>query len=148
MITGKGLRAKQRKFIEYYDGEPIKTAIAAGYKSPKRAANGLLKNNLVLKKLREREAREPNPLVADRIERQIFLTKIMRDDNEPTHNRIKAAVQLSKMNGDYIVKHEDVNNFDKLKLQAIRFAVMEFLMNNDASALEQVENVIDICIHE
>jgi phage terminase small subunit len=148
MITGKGLRAKQRKFIEYYNGEPIKTAIAAGYKSPKRAANGLLKNNLVVEKLREREAREPDPLVADRIERQRFFTKIMRDDNESTHNRTKAAIQLGKMNGDYIIKHEAVNDFDKLKLQAIRLAVMEFFVNNDASALEQVDNAINASINK
>lgn len=60
-----------------------------------------MKNGKVLKALKERENREKHPEIADKRERQKFLSDILRDGEMDTNYRLKAAELLSKIDGDF-----------------------------------------------
>lgn len=99
------LTTKQRRFIEAYDGNATRAAIAAGY-SPKwadRQAHTLIeKNGEIREAIRQREERQRSELIADRVKRQMFWSRIMRDENESMTARLKASELLAKSEGDFL----------------------------------------------
>ena len=99
------LTVKQRRFIEAYEGNATKAAIAAGY-SPKwadRQAHTLMEKNGEIKEaIRSREEQRRSELIADRVKRQIFWTAIMRDESESMTARLKASELLAKSEGDFL----------------------------------------------
>ena len=101
------LTTKQRRFIEAYDGNATKAAIAAGY-SPKwadRQAYTLIeKNGEIREAIRQREERQRSELIADRVKRQMFWSRIMNDEGEPMAVRLKASELLAKSEGDFLEK--------------------------------------------
>lgn len=101
------LTTKQRRFIEAYDGNATKAAIAAGY-SPKwadRQAYTLIeKNGEIREAIRQREERQRSELIAGRVARQIFWSAIMRDEKETMVTRLKASELLAKSEGDFLEK--------------------------------------------
>jgi phage terminase small subunit len=143
MILAKGLRAKQRKFIEYYDGNATKTAMIAGYKSPKYAANSLLKNELIIDKIREREKTNPDPLIATVVERKRFLTSVMRDEKQDMSHRIKSTELLCKMNADFTTKVEVADSTDDIFRREIRLAAMDYFNNMRNAANYHEDTVIN-----
>lgn len=97
------LTKKQKLFVEYYAGNATQAAIKAGYSKTSAGTAGcyLMKNGKVLKALKERENREKHPEIADKRERQKFLSDILRDGEMDINYRLKAAELLSKIDGDF-----------------------------------------------
>ena len=99
------LTTKQRRFIEAYDGNATKAAIAAGY-SPKwadRQAYTLIeKNGEIREAIRQREERQRSELIADRVKRQMFWSRTMNDGSESMTARLKASELLAKSEGDFL----------------------------------------------
>lgn len=99
------MNLKRKLFCQYYAGECAgngeKAAILAGYNkhSARSTAYKLLQNaeiNAYLTKLSE-EIKAEN--VASIEEIQSFWTGILRDETEPTKNRIRASELLAKCKG-------------------------------------------------
>ena len=102
------LTAKQRRFIDAYDGNGTQAAIAAGY-SPK-TARAIAKENLtkphILAEIKSRETVRCTPLIASRAERQQFWSSVMRDDGQQMRDRLKAAELLGKSEADFVERQE------------------------------------------
>lgn len=85
-------------------GNATEAAKAAGYAagSAHVTACRLLKKANVKAAIDERASTDPR--VADREERQRFLTSVLRGDvpKTPVHDRVKAVEVLGKMQGDFI----------------------------------------------
>lgn len=104
----KGLTVKQRRFVEAYDGNAHKAALAAGY-SPKTAA-AIGRENMqkptILAEIKARETIRSTPLIASRAERQQFWSSVMRDKEQQMRDRLKAAELLGKSEADFVERQE------------------------------------------
>ena len=104
-----GLNKKHKAFIDAYLGSEAKTnaeaAKIAGYQGDSntlsRTANRLLKMPKVQEVIKEINAEEHSANVLDRKGRRLLLTRIAKDAEERTNDRIKAVELLGKMAGDY-----------------------------------------------
>jgi len=97
------LTARQKKFIEVFDGNATQSAIKAGY-SPVGAHTAgyrLLQTTEVVRAIAERDKYRINNQIAERDERMKFLTEVMRDPSYDMVHRLKASELLSKMSGDF-----------------------------------------------
>ncbi len=102
------LSTKQKRFIAAYNGNATAAALEAGY-SPANADKigaQLLKNPRIIEAIRAREAERNADAIATREERQKFFTKIMRDEEQPTRDRIRATELLGKSEGDFVDRQE------------------------------------------
>ena len=119
----KKLSVKQRRFIEAYDGNATKAAIAAGY-SPKTARSQgqqLLTKLDIKEAIKAREESRTDSLIMTREERQALWSEIARDKDENIMARLKASELLGKSEADFIERKEvtgkdgkplvDVQNF-------------------------------------
>ena len=106
-MAGK-LTAKQQRFVDAYDGNATKAAIAAGYseKTAYSAGQRLLKNDEILTAIQERENRRIQPLIMTREERQTMWSEIARDKGERTQDRLKASELLGKSEADFVERQE------------------------------------------
>ena len=106
-MAGK-LTAKQQRFVDAYDGNATKAAIAAGYseKTAYSAGQRLLKNDEILTAIQERENRRIQPLIMTREERQTMWSEIARDKGERTQDRLKASERLGKSEADFVERQE------------------------------------------
>ncbi len=99
---------KQVLFIQHYlsTQNATKSAIMAGYsvKSAYSIGAELLRKPEIKNYIEQQINERTNSLIADRTEREKFLTVIMRDDTEDTKQRLKACELLSRLQGDFIVK--------------------------------------------
>ena len=99
------LTARQKRFVEAYDGNASEAARQAGY-SPKWAdkfgPNLIGKNREIAAAIREREEKRVNSLILSREERQIFWSNVVRDPDEDMKNRLKASELLGRSEGDYL----------------------------------------------
>ena len=102
------LTAKQRKFIELYDGDGKASAIASGYspKTAEQSASRLLRMVKIKQAIMEREQRESKDSVADRRERQEFWTAMMNDSDARMSDRLKASELLGRSQADFIERRE------------------------------------------
>ena len=102
------LSAKQQKFVEAYDGNSTKAALAAGYS--KKTARNIGCENLtkpyILEAIEKRGFKDKEKRIATREERQKFWTDVMYDEEEDMKNRLKAAELLGKSDADFIHKVE------------------------------------------
>jgi phage terminase small subunit len=130
------LSARQQLFVQYYTGEAegnaTRAAELAGYKGGERACavmgSNLLRSPNILKAIETATAEVRSKLIADRRERQEFLTKVMRGDDDvdeevvmsvsvgggmgsniervrkevSARDRLKATELLGKLQGDYV----------------------------------------------
>jgi hypothetical protein len=109
-MTTPKLSERERRFVEAFMGKAAgnatKAAIAAGYsvKSARRSGTRLSTKRHIREAIAARQ--KDDPAVADREERQRFLTSMMRDIEGHPLARLKACDQLSKIGGDYIERHE------------------------------------------
>lgn len=106
-MAGK-LTAKQQRFVDAYDGNATKAAIAAGYseKTAYSAGQRLLKNVEIQTAIQERENRRIQPLIMTREERQTMWSEIARDKGERTQDRLKASELLGKSEADFVERQE------------------------------------------
>lgn len=107
-MTKTKLTAKQRRFVELYNGNATEAAIAAGYskKTAYAAGQRLLKNVEIVEAIRAREHKRLRPQIATREERQAFFTKVMLDADQRMSDRLKAAELLGKSEGDFLERVE------------------------------------------
>jgi phage terminase small subunit len=102
------LTAKQRRFVEAYDGNARKAAIAAGYSE--KTADAIGRENLrkptILAAIKARETIRSTPLIASRTERQQFWSSVMRDKEQQMRDRLKAAELLGKSEADFVERQE------------------------------------------
>jgi phage terminase small subunit len=104
------LSEKERRFVEAYmgqaNGNATQAAILAGYsaKAAHVTASRLLRKAKVKEQIDSRV--KSDALVADREERQRFLSTLMRNADAHPLARLKACDQLAKTQGDYISRVE------------------------------------------
>lgn len=102
---------KQKKFIEFYEGNATEAAIKAGYS--KDTARSIGQENLtkpdIQKAIQSRQEKNINPKIADRNERAELYTNLLRTSDDEAI-RIKACETLGKMEGDFIERHEHKGN--------------------------------------
>lgn len=104
------LNERERRFVEAYmgacAGNATTAAIQAGYskKTARKQGSRLLTKADIRAAIDQRVASDP--LVADREERQRFLTAMMRDSEAHPLARLKACDQMSKIGGDYVERLE------------------------------------------
>ena len=102
------LTAKQRRFVEAYDGNATQAAIAAGYseKTAEVIGHENLRKPKILAEIKSRETIRSTPLIASRAERQQFWSSVMRDKEQMMRDRLKAAELLGKSEADFIERQE------------------------------------------
>ena len=102
------LTAKQRRFVEAYDGNARKAAIAAGYseKTAEVIGHENLRKPKILAEIKAREVVRSTPLIASRTERQQFWSSVMRDKDQQMRDRLKAAELLGKSEADFVERQE------------------------------------------
>lgn len=112
----KQLSLKQKKFIEFYDGNATEAAKKAGY-SPKTAysiGQENLKKPEILKEIQTRQEKERKEKIADRQKRQEFWTNIMSDPKMDMACRLKASELLGKSEADFMGKIQVSNDTQSL----------------------------------
>ena len=108
------LTPKMRAFVEAYLGQAEGNATAAaklaGYTSTgqgiKVLASRLLMSQVVRDEIERQRAELTSARIADKRERQEYLTSVMRDVAIEPKDRTKACEILGKMQGDFIEKRE------------------------------------------
>lgn len=102
------MNSKQRIFTAEYLKclNATEAAIKAGYSPRCAAVQGarLLRNAKIKEAISTSVSVRENKLIADRVERQQVLTKIMRNEEEFTKDRLRAIEILCRMDGDFISK--------------------------------------------
>ena len=103
-----GLTARQKAFIEAYQGNATEATLKAGYseKTAGKIGHQLLEKTRISQAIQEREEKRRNELIMSREERMIALSAIGRNAEELTKERIKAIDVLNKMSGDYLERIE------------------------------------------
>lgn len=99
---------KQQLFIQHYlcSLNATEAAKLAGYSAKTAYSIGaeLLKNPEIQKAIEQQTHERINSLIANRSERMIFLTGIMRDIEQNTKERLRACELLCRLDGDFINK--------------------------------------------
>lgn len=102
------LTSRQKKFIEAYQGNATEAAIKAGY-SEKTArqmgAENLTKPDISAA-IKSREDRQIKSLIANRLERQQFWTKTMKDPQVDVRWQLKASELLGRSEADFTERVE------------------------------------------
>lgn len=98
--VGRKFTNRQQRFIDAYAGNckeaAEKAKISYGY------ARQLLTKSKILAAIRNRQDTEIRPkTIANRQQRQEFWTKVMRDENEDTKDRLRASELLGKSEADF-----------------------------------------------
>lgn len=107
-VSGDKLTAKQRRFVEAYDGNATQAAIAAGYseKTARFMGHENLTKPYILAEIKARDTIRSTPLIASRAERQQFWSSVMRDKEQMMRDRLKAAELLGKSEADFVERQE------------------------------------------
>lgn len=114
------LTTKQRRFIEFYDGNATDAARKAGYKGSDHTLSAIGNQNLrkpyIAAVLAAREKEKTTKHIATREERQAFWTKVANDPEEDMKNRLRASELLGKSQADFIEKRkvETTISFDQI----------------------------------
>jgi Phage terminase, small subunit len=109
-----GLTAKQKRFVELFEGNATQAALSAGYSKKTAAAIGKenLRKPLIVAAIRARENKTIRPLIADRETRQKFWTDTMLDSEQEMKDRLKASELLGKSEGDFLDRIEHSGGLD------------------------------------
>lgn len=110
---------KQKRFVDFFDGNATQAAKKAGYSHYASMGNENLNKPSIAKAIAEREKREKNNRIATRKERQIFWTRVLLGlesghkevvDGEVVEfppkmsDRLKASELLGRSEADFIEK--------------------------------------------
>lgn len=100
------LTVKQKRFIEFFEGNATEAARAAGYKGGENVLCQVGRENLTKPHIRalieEREHRKSSKKIATRSERQEFWTEVMTDAKNDMKHRLKASELLGKSQADFV----------------------------------------------
>jgi len=103
------LTAKQERFVAIYAGNGTQAAKAAGYEGSDDTlavtASKLLRNAKVRDAISKRNGGSPTK-IANREERQAWWSRVMNDDSVSMADRIAAARDLGKSEGDFVERVE------------------------------------------
>lgn len=108
----KKLTTKQQRFVDFYDGNATETAKKAGYKGNRKTLEAMGRENLgkprLAKAIREREQKRVGSVIANREERQIYWTKMLRGeiDGATIGESLRASELLGRSEGDFLNRHE------------------------------------------
>jgi phage terminase small subunit len=109
-MSARELTARQRKFVELYEGNGTDAARKAGYKGSDntlaQTARDLLSNPHISHLINSRQAKVLKKHIATREERQAFWTDVMGDTAEEMSARLKASELLGKSQADFVQKVE------------------------------------------
>ena len=97
------LTAKQRRFVEAYDGNATQAAIAAGYSKKTAPYIGAenLKKPQIMEEIKKRESKQLRPLIWSREQRQKFWSEVANDPNQDMRDRLRASELLGKSECDF-----------------------------------------------
>lgn len=102
----RALTPKQLKFIAFYAGNGTDAARKAGYAGDDEVLRSVAYENLtkphIREAIRKRTDQEIEPLVATRLDRQKFWSKVMKHSQTAMRDRLKAAELLGKSQADFI----------------------------------------------
>lgn len=126
------LTAKQRRFVDAYDGNATQAARVAGYGGGDNAlavtGRRLLTNAKVATAIAARESKRAESSIASREERQQFWSDVMRGsytkDGADWKDRLKAAELLGRSEADFIDKSK-VEHSGGLNITRATFEVSE-----------------------
>jgi phage terminase small subunit len=108
------LTGKQKKFVELYQGNGAEAARLAGYSGNEDVLKSIAAENLtkpyILQEIQNRQTKDLAPIIATRIKRQEFWSKIMDDRSEEMTNRLRASELLGKSECDFLTKIEHSGN--------------------------------------
>lgn len=100
------LTDRQKKFVQFYDGNATQAAIKAGYS--KKTARFIGRENLTKLYIREaidkRNKKKDAPIIASRQDRQKFWSEMMNGTNKDVGDRLKASELLGRSEGDFTEK--------------------------------------------
>lgn len=151
----KGLSESRQRFAEFFvaTGNRKQSAILAGYSESSASETGrvLLKDPEVVNYIDFLRRQLRRNSIADGVERREFLTRIMRGEeeapvvtrngievSEPDHmSRIKAAMELAKMDGDYAPIKIDVK-LGEYNREWLKSALMIISKHVPESVLRQI----------
>ena len=103
---------KQQRFIDAYDGDIQKAAIKAGVSYI--YARKLYTKGNILRSIQNRQNTEVRPkAIMNRQQRQEFWTKVAKDEDEATRDRLRASELLGKSEADFVEVHLDVKSEKK-----------------------------------
>ena len=100
------LTIKQQRFIEAFNGNAAAAARVAGYRHPDRIGSRLMTRPAIRAAILARENEIRDAAIATRAERQQFWSAVMRDEGQPTRERLRATELLGKSEGDFLDRQE------------------------------------------
>lgn len=154
------LTRKQKLFVEEYvaTGNGTRAAIAAGHStlSARTIAQENLTKPAVVAAIRELTKDADESRIATAKERQEFFTRMMKSEDVPYRDRIRAAELLGKAQGDFIERREiikrAVDQMDSEELLQYKISLEEkraVVLQMKTRALPKIEssklsNIIDV----
>lgn len=94
-----------RAVVELYDGNAAKVAKLIGVNAA--TVQKHVRHSVIRYMIGEiRPALAPEFAIMDRVEREEFLSEVVRSEHAETKDRLKALELLGKMNGDYVERVE------------------------------------------
>ena len=121
----KTLTVKQKRFIDFYDGNGLEAARKAGYKGSYSALGAIASENLrkpyIAEAIAAREKDRKSEYIADREERQRFWTAGMRGQIEGV-DPVRCSELLGKSEADFIERRieDHTHRIRKVELEFIR----------------------------
>ena len=128
------LQEKQKKFINFWNGNKDNTAKLAGYKAFHCAGLRAMKNATICSCIEFQRRNEEKPEILNRQERQKFWSDVMtgeikeksvdKNGNVVEHpqkmqDRLKASDLLGKSEGDFILRVKDESAFFVIKVNLV-----------------------------
>lgn len=136
------LTARQKLFVESYEGNQADAARKAGYKdkNPRNYASELVRTNPDVKKaIQSRLEEKMRGTIADRNERQQFWTEICRDAGSDISARLRASELLGKSEGDFIDRVQVEQSLDlTIALKKAEQRILS-INNNDISLIDKTQ---------
>ena len=121
------LSHRQQAFIDNYTGNATEAARLAGYSEATAYSSGqrLLKQPQIAEAIRTREQERQAPNIANREQRLVFWTAVMRDPDESTRDRLRASELLAKAQGDFLIKIAEESETHIDLTAAVRLVLLE-----------------------
>ena len=102
------LTEKQRKFVEYYDGNATQAAVNAGYSKKSATITGhenLRKPN-IMAAIAARQSKRDSKHIMNREERQALWTSMAADESRDDQVRLRASELLGRSECDFVDRHK------------------------------------------
>lgn len=120
------LTARQKRFIDAYNGNATEAARIAGYSENKidNAAYKLMHTPAIMEAILEREKARSDAAIMTREERQKLWSDLARNADETTRDRLRATELLGKSEGDFLDRQELTGKDGKpLSLEPVQFKI-------------------------